>query len=311
MRAVRNTEQGIRVTEVAPPFPTDGVRVSVAASGICGSDLHLVSFGPSSVTLGHEFGGRLDDGTPVAVVPVLTCGHCEPCRTGNEQRCGEAFGSLYGMSLDGGMADEVWVDLRCTRVVPGGVPVEDACLVEPLAVALHGVDRAGVEPGMRVLVIGGGPIGLCTVAAVGHRGATVDLAARHPNRLSAGGRLGAGTALGTDYDVVLDAAGTQRSVDRAVALARPGGTVGILANFWDPVSLGMAMLIKEVSLVPSFMYGHHHGAEEFEGAVGVLEATPELAPAVITHRFSLDDAAEAFRVAGDRSTDAIKVVLHP
>jgi threonine dehydrogenase-like Zn-dependent dehydrogenase len=189
--------------------------------------------------------------------------------------------------------------------------VEDACLVEPLAVALHGVDRAGVEPGTRVLVIGAGPIGLCAIAVVGHRGATVDVAARHRNRLSAGGRLGAGTALGSDYDVVLDAAGTQSSVDEAVARVRPGGTVGILANFWDPVSLGMALLIKEVSLVPSFMYGHHHGAEEFEGAVAVLGATPELAPTVITHRFSLDDATEAFRVAGDRSTDSIKVVLHP
>jgi threonine dehydrogenase-like Zn-dependent dehydrogenase len=311
MRAVRNTEQGIRVAEVAPPVAPGGVRVSVAGSGICGSDLHLVAFGPSSVTLGHEFGGRLDDGTPVAVVPVLTCGHCDPCRSGDEQRCGEAFGGLYGMSLDGGMADEVWVDPRCTRVVPEEVPVEDACLVEPLAVALHGVDRAGVEPGMRVLIIGAGPIGLCTVAVARHRGATVDLSARHQNRLSAGERLGAGTALGTDYDVVLDAAGTQSSVEQAVALTRPGGTVGILANFWDPVSLSMAFLIKEVSLVPSFMYGHHHGVEEFEGAVGVLQATPDLAPTVITHRFSLDDAAEAFRVAGDRSTHAIKVVLHP
>jgi threonine dehydrogenase-like Zn-dependent dehydrogenase len=311
MRAVRNTEQGIRVTEVAGPAAPDGVRVSVAGSGICGSDLHLASFGPSSVTLGHEFGGRLDDGTPVAVVPVLTCGRCEPCRSGHEQLCGQAFGGLYGMSLDGGMADEVWVDPRCTRVVPEAVPVEDACLVEPLAVALHGVDRAGVEPGMRVLVIGAGPIGLCAIAVARHRGATVDVSARHQNRLSAGARLGAGTALGSDYDVVLDAAGTQSSVDQAVGLARAGGTVGILANFWEPVSLSMAFLIKEVSLVPSFMYGHHHGAEEFDDAVGVLEATPDLAPTVITHRFSLDDAAEAFRVAGDRSTDAIKVVLHP
>ena len=72
MRAVRNTHQGIRVIDTEPGH--DGVRVSVVSSGICGSDLHLVSFGPSTVTLGHEFCGRLDDGTAVAVLPVLPAG---------------------------------------------------------------------------------------------------------------------------------------------------------------------------------------------------------------------------------------------
>ena len=86
MRAVRNTEDGIRVVDW-PPIRAEGVRVSVASSGICGSDLHLVSFGPSAVTLGHEFCGRLDDGTPVAVLPVVTCGLLPACLAGDEQQC--------------------------------------------------------------------------------------------------------------------------------------------------------------------------------------------------------------------------------
>ncbi len=81
MRGVRNTEDGIRVVD-ADGDPRRGVRVSVASSGICGSDLHLVSFGPSPVTLGHEFCGRLDDGTPVAVLPAVRCGRCERCLAG-------------------------------------------------------------------------------------------------------------------------------------------------------------------------------------------------------------------------------------
>jgi threonine dehydrogenase-like Zn-dependent dehydrogenase len=310
VRNVRNTGDGIRVIDVEDE-PGDGVRVSVASSGICGSDLHLISFGPSEVTLGHEFGGRLDDGSPVAVVPVLTCGRCNHCRAGHGQQCAEAFAGMYGISRHGGMADQVWVDPRCITPLPDALPLADACLVEPTAVALHGINRAGVQDGMRVLVIGAGPIGLCAIAVARHLGAVVDVSAHRANRMAAGERLGAGTATGTGYDVVLDAAGTQGSMDTAVALVRPGGTIGILANFWDPVTMSLAFLIKEVTLVPAFTYGHHHGVSEFEEAVRIVGALPELAGSVITHRFSLDQAAEAFRVAADRGTDSIKVVLEP
>jgi threonine dehydrogenase-like Zn-dependent dehydrogenase len=293
------------------PDPRAGVRVSVVSSGICGSDLHLVSFGPLPVTLGHEFSGRLDDGTPVAVLPRLSCGTCVPCQTGNEQQCPSALATAYGISADGGMADEAWVDPSSAHVLPSSLPIENGCLVEPLAVALHGVHRAGVRSGMPVLVVGGGPVGLCTVAAARALGAEVDILARHPARSSAGEQLGAGTSVGQDYETVLDAAGTQSSIDASVERVRPGGTVGILSTFWGPVALGMGFQIKEVSLVPSFMYGHHHSGDEFDQAAQLLVDVPALADALITHRFSLDDGAEAFRVAADRSTEAIKVVLHP
>ena len=158
---------------------------------------------------------------------------------------------------------------------------------------------------------GGGPIGLCAITAARALGATVDLAAHRPRRREAGERLGAGTSVGTDYDTVLEAAGTQSAVDEAIERVRPGGTVGILSTFWDPVTLTIAFQVKEVSLVPSFTYGHHHGICEFEDAARILAVNRDLPEAVITHHFSLDEATEAFRVAGDRSTDSVKVVLHP
>jgi len=162
-----------------------------------------------------------------------------------------------------------------------------------------------------VLVIGAGPIGLCTVAVARARGADVDLAARHDRRIEAGERLGANTATTGDYDVVIEAAGTQQSMDRALESVRPGGTIGVASTFWEPVSFNMQFQIKEVSLVPAFTYGHNHGTSEFEEAARMLAAMPDLPAAVITHHFGLDDAAEAFRVAGDRSAEAIKVVVHP
>jgi threonine dehydrogenase-like Zn-dependent dehydrogenase len=100
-------------------------------------------------------------------------------------------------------------------------------------------------------------------------------------------------------------------MDRATDLVRPGGTIGVLASFWQPVAVGMSLLMKEVSLVPAFTYGHHHGASEFDEAVRMLEADPELPRTVITHRYPLDEAAEAFRVASDPVSGAIKVVIEP
>lgn len=311
MRGVKMTTDGIRLVSPAGD-PVEGtVRVTVASSGICGSDLHLASMGPSWAILGHEFSGTLDDGTAVAVLPVVRCGSCDRCLAGAESQCRNALGAMYGVSLDGGLADEAWVDPSCAVPLPDGLAVGHANLVEPLAVALHGIHRSGVVDGMRILVLGAGPIGLCAIAAARQLGATVDLEGHRVTRLAAGERLGASMAVGTDYDVVLDAAGTQGSLDRATEAARPGGTIGMLGTFWSPVELGLTFQMKELTLLPSFTYGHHHGVQEFADATRVLRAAPDLPDALVTHRFGLDEAAEAFRVAADRDEDAIKVVVQP
>jgi threonine dehydrogenase-like Zn-dependent dehydrogenase len=311
VRGVKMTTDGIRLVAPAGDPPEGSVRVTVSSSGICGSDLHMAAMGPSWAILGHEFSGTLDDGTPVAVLPVVHCGTCDRCLAGAAQQCRAALGAMYGVSLDGGLADEAWVAPACAVPLPDGLPVDRANLVEPLAVALHGLHRAGVVDGMRVAVLGAGPVGLCTIAAARHLGADVDLEGRRAARLAAGERLGASVAVGADYDVVLDAAGTQGSLDRATELVRPGGTVGILGTYWEPVTLGLAFQMKEVTLLPAFTYGHHHGVLEFAEAARILAAVPELPDTLVTHHFALDDAAEAFAVAGDRDADPIKVVVHP
>jgi threonine dehydrogenase-like Zn-dependent dehydrogenase len=176
---------------------------------------------------------------------------------------------------------------------------------------MHAAGRVDVEPGDRVLVIGGGSIGLTTVAALGAHGHDVDLVARHPHQRAAGDLLGAGASLADEYGAVVDAAGTQSSLDDAVARVRPGGAVVVVATYWDPVTIDAALLTKEVRVVPSAMYGHEHAGSEFEAAAALLAARPEAVEALVHHRFGLDDAPEAFRVAGDRAAGAIKVLLEP
>jgi threonine dehydrogenase-like Zn-dependent dehydrogenase len=304
---------GIAVIDVdlsTPAHATDPVWVRVRSSGICASDLHLARWN-LPVTLGHEFAGVLDDGTAVAVQPDMWCGECDRCLAGETQLCRTGTSRLHGVSVDGGLADEVIVDRRCLVPLPEGIDPSIGALVEPLAVAAHAVGRVPAEPDDTALVIGGGSIGLASVAAGRARGLAVDLAARHPHQQAAGEALGARARVAEEYGVVIDAAGTQSSLDDAIARVRPGGTVVVVATYWDPVSIGSSLLTKEVRLVPAAMYGHAHGEREFEVAAATLAADPTIADALVSHRFGLDDAAEAFRVAGDRAAGAIKVVLEP
>ena len=297
------------------PAAGDGIRVKVVSAGICASDLHLGAMGFPAVTIGHEIAGVLEDGTAVAIEPVAACGVCDGCSAGHEQLCRELLARIYGLALDGGMAEEILVAPRCLIELPETIEPQDASIIEPLAIAVHGFNRAGVNAGERVLVVGGGAIGLSALAVARHRGVAADLAARHHHQISAGETLGAGTAPGVDYDadydVVIDAAGTQSSLEEAIRRLRPGGRVLLLGSWWSPVQLGTELALKEITLLPSSMYGHSHGSREFAEAVDVLAARPDIAATLITHRFALDDAVEAFRVAGDRASGATKVVLHP
>ena len=168
MRAVRATGDGgvgvVQVDATVPGHAVDPVRVRVRACGICHSDLHLAGWN-IPVTLGHEFAGVLDDGTAVAVQPNVWCGECDRCLAGDTQLCRTGLSRLHGVSVDGGLADEVVVDRSCLVALPAGVTPEIGALVEPLAVGGHAVGRAAPPSGSRVLVIGGGSIGLAVVAA--------------------------------------------------------------------------------------------------------------------------------------------------
>jgi threonine dehydrogenase-like Zn-dependent dehydrogenase len=143
-------------------------------------------------------------------------------------------------------------------------------------------------------------------------GSAVDLEARHDSQREAADRLGAGTVTGA-YDVVIEAGGTASALARAVELCRPGGRVVLLGTYWDGgvVMPGMEICMKEIELVPACMYSRSGPSRDFDVAVAMLAGRPAIAATLITHRFPLDAAAEAFAVARDRAAGAIKVVLEP
>ena len=169
MRAVMNTGDGIRVVDADEPDGA-GVRLSVASAGICGTDVNLVTAGITGFIYGHEFAGVDDDGSGYFVEPIIYGGKCEECSSGNTQRCAEPGHGSLGIFRDGGMAEAVVVPEYTLLPLPTQLDVRDACLIEPASVAWHGVRQARVRPGERLLVVGGGSIGLLAGVAAQHQG---------------------------------------------------------------------------------------------------------------------------------------------
>lgn len=312
MRGVRAGNGTITVTDEPSPSG-DGVVMTVAESGICGSDLHMIANGTARSVIGHEFGGWLD-GRLVAVRPTGACNECVACRRGFPNTCRDTWTTAYGIARNGGLADEVLIDPARAYPMPEGARAVDAALVEPLAVAVHGVRRANVTTGAHALVVGAGSIGLLAAAALRHAGLSVDIVSRHPHQSAAADALGASVVdrpADSTYQWVFDAVCTQQTLDASVAAAVPGGTVVEFGMFWEPTALTNAWMFKEVVLVPAMAYSHHHDHDDFREAAELSGRNPAIADAVVTHTYSLAEASEAFRAAADRSSGAIKVHLVP
>ena len=315
MRAVIAKNKSVEVADIPPPTGP-GTRLRVTNAGICGSDLHILEWGISDIVLGHEFGGFDDDGTLWAVRPKSSCETCDTCERDLEHLCRDATKDMNGISAQGGLAEEIIVPSDRLIPVPTSVRASEVGLVEPLAVVMHGLRRGSVESGMKAAVVGGGSIGLLTAAALRHRGISVDLYARHEHQRLAAERIGATAHASNDtplavHDVVFDAVCTQESFDASISASRPSGTIVEFGMFWSPVALSNEVMFKEISIVPSLYYSHDHNHDDFVDAAQVLGDSPDLADTVVTHRFTIEEAVDAFRVASDRKSGSIKVHINP
>lgn len=271
----------LRIETVADPVPaSDELVIKVGRCGICGSDLHMTEdpmFGvmPGDI-LGHEFAGEVVDcgnrvsdlknGDLVSVIPLQSCGDCPACRTGELAWCDQ-------MKLQGGGYGEYAVtkSKQCIPL-PQSISLSDGAIIEPLAVALHGVRLSGLKKGDRVLVIGAGPIGLAVAFWVRRFGAEAvvvqDINAYQQDRALSMGATGfvhdcvepvsAGiTALGGLADIVFECVGVPGVIAQAIEQVRVKGTVLILglctkADAFTP----FIALSKEIRLQTSAFFTH-------------------------------------------------------
>ncbi len=312
VKAVRATEGGVAVVELDEP-PGRGELLRVQSASICSSDFLYIQYGCRMI-LGHEVAGVRDDGTAAIVEALYGCMECEQCLAGRYNLCPTHAERALGVTVDGGMAEQFRAPAQNLVELPPGLDVRDASIVEPASVSWHALKLAGTGPDTRVAVVGAGALGLLAVAGARRQGADeVALVARHPHQREAGERLGARIGSHGEYDVVVEAAGTPEGIARAVELVGRGGTIVVVGVHMARVELDwMTLFHREARVVPSLGYCRgDHGVREMEEAAAMLAAEPDIARTLITHRFPLDDAVEAFRVASDRASGAIRVVLEP
>jgi threonine dehydrogenase-like Zn-dependent dehydrogenase len=309
MKAVRNVPPSVEVVDVDEP-EGEGELVRVVATGICASDLKYLRWGSTQIA-GHEFAGVLEDGTAVAVEGIFGCRKCEQCEQGAYNMCAQGPTAL-GMLDPGCMVEWFRAPRHVLVPLPPGLDVADASLVEPGSVAWHSCHLGGIGPQSRVAIVGAGAIGILAAASAQQMGAAeVAVEARRSHQHEARERIGA--ILPTSgYDVVIETGGSESALHRAVELARVGGTVVHLGAY-DPCTawpMDVAFM-KEVALRPSLGYCGHDGRRDFTKVATMLAARPELASTLITNRFPIEDAEEAFRVAQDKSEGTFRVVVEP
>ena len=347
MRAVQyNAPESLSLVELDEPHAGDGqVVVEVATCGICGSDLHSYSHGIAAVpgqVLGHEFSGRvveapgvdgIAEGDRVTVRPLLPCGECDRCREGQLQLCESGHETNIGYGLRGGFAERVLVPSAIPGVtvfrLPDAIPDRGGALVEPLAVGLRVVRRAGELAGTVTLVLGAGMIGLGAIRFAKLQGPqTLIVADPSPVRRAAAEALGAditidplatkitdvvrevtgpgGYGLGARADVVIDCAGSPEAFAEGLKSVRHGGTMALTAMYNRKIEVNPSRIVeKELSIKGSFAYN-----DEFPMVIDAIERG-DVDPALfVSHEYGLDEYEQAFRTQLDRDV-SLKVLVTP
>lgn len=305
------------------PVPADGeVLVRVAYCGICGSDFPRFFDGAvhsTPQTLGHEFSGvveelgggvaTVDVGQRVAVAPLVPCGECEMCGVGRPALCTSY--SFIGSRRQGGLAEYVTAPAENIVVLPDGVSLRDAALIEPLSVALHGIGRADLTGVSSAAVFGSGVIGLLTVMALKARGVphvtAVDV---QPEKLALAARLGADTTLlgdevaehvGVEGRPVLsiETAGHPATQVQAVQYTANAGQVVFVGTCTRPVSFSPEqferILRGELTLRGSWMsYSSPFPGTEWSEAVELMADGAVDVSELVSDEYTLSDAGRVF-----------------
>jgi threonine dehydrogenase-like Zn-dependent dehydrogenase len=292
-----------------PDVGEDEVLVHVRSAGICGSELHGArhpGFRVPPLIMGHEFAGVSDDGRPVLINPILSCGECDLCARGLHQLCRRR--AIVGVHRAGGFAERVAVPASTLRALPAGMTWDAAAVVEPAANAVHAWALAGGARDKRVAVLGCGAIGLfCLLVALADGAASVDVTDLAPGRLDVARRLGAATARTEpegEYDVIVDAVGSAVTRAQSVACQRPGGAavwLGLLDT--DAGFDGQDLVRGEKQVFGSFAYSD----EEFRRATELVGGW-DLS---WVSAYPLTAGADIFTSLMNGGQDPVKATLRP
>jgi 2-desacetyl-2-hydroxyethyl bacteriochlorophyllide A dehydrogenase len=299
-----------------PEIPPGWALVRTEMTGLCGSDFSILHGthprAQAPLVMGHEITGIVEvaaetgpaAGTRVTVEPLINCGECHPCAGGDTHVCRSL--KLYGIDVAGSLAEYVALPASALIPVSDSVPVEEAALAEPLAVAVHAVSRSGLAGGERVVVFGAGPIGILTALVARHQGAgSVLISEPSEARRQVAGELGFATVApgddpvqavlaatgGDGADIVFDSAAHPSVAAMLPRSVRVRGTIVLVGVYKKPVELDLqALTFAENTVVGVRVYTR----AAVERAVELIESRELGLDSLPTQVFALEDISQAF-----------------
>jgi len=331
---------GLHYREIADPAPAPHeVLVAVAATGMCGTDVHIYEWtggyevmrGAMPVTIGHEFAGtiaRLGEdvrgwvpGTRVAVRPSVVCGRCAACRAGSSDRCTQRKG--IGVTRDGALAPLVRVPAENCVAVPSTLDIEVAALAEPMTVCAEAVVTGDIGTGKRVLVIGPGNIGQGVALFAREAGAAqVVIAGRNDApRLDSLRRMGfcdtidvgeraLNAALAPHlehgrFDVVVEASGAPAVVQQGLDVLAKRGIMVVVGIHADAASIDLTRLVREHQQIRG---SYRAPLDTWPRVIDFLSRNAEVARTMISHRVPLEGAIEGLELSRRRVASKVMVI---
>lgn len=309
------------------PLEAGQVRVEVSYCGICGSDLHMLHLPgmPVGAIMGHEASGRVAEvgsdvhdwnvGDRVVLFPYSPCGSCSACTAGHSHLCPDAMVRAIGLGVrPGAYAERVVVDSAMLEPLPDGLSDEAAALVEPLAVAVHGVRVVSIDnDDVPTVVLGAGPIGILTALTLRASGIQTRVLEPNQARLAFAGGLGLESS--DSYDrhaaapsLIFDCTGHPAAFRTALELASPRAEIVMLGIAFGPTPIDMeAVVAKELIIRGSLAYGR----EDFEQARRMLSDGSVDGSTLITEIAPLAQAEKWFTNLSSGNSTHLKVLLRP
>ena len=326
----------IEFREIPVPVPgPNEILIRVMKIGICGSDIHVYHgkhpFTSYPVTQGHEISGLVEaagrdavgfrKGQKVTIQPQVVCGVCYPCRHGKYNLC-ESL-KVMGFQTTGAASEFFAVDASKVTPLPDELPLDEGAMIEPLAVAVHAVRQAGPVKGLKIAVLGAGPIGILVAQAAKAAGAgSVLITDISDVRLAKAKECGIdftantaavdfGEALGYSFgpdraDLIYDCAGNDVSMGQAIRCARKGSRIILVAVFAGPARVDLAVLNDhELDLSTSMMYRH----EDYADAIRMASDGRLLLRPLISKEFAFRDYKKAYEYIDANRESTMKVMI--
>ncbi len=328
----------IRLQEVPDPVlrEENDVLIRMAAIGVCGSDVHYYANGKigSQVvnypfTAGHEGAGvveavgagvdRVKPGDRITVEPAMSCHECDQCLAGRPHTCRSLRFLGCPKQAEGCLSEYMVMPEECCFPIPESLSLEEAALVEPLAIGVYAVQQSDPVAGKRIAILGSGPIGLSVLIAARTEGAeAVFMTDKIEARQKKAAELGADwsgnenqteamlAAEPSGFDVVFECCGDQAAIDQAVELIKPGGILMVVGipqferwSFAVDTARHKELTLRNVR--------RQNGC--VESAIELLARGQSGAEAMITHRFGFAETAEAFELVDGYRDGVVKAMI--